>query len=255
MAKTDTKKTDDKGKPSNWFERTGLWESSGKKDVGTTTEVPTTNEDTDNTGSVKSVFNFSEMLSEEATTTPVITPVVKSQAPSPTSEIDPKIAEQLKKVLIEANFPGPDYFEFKQQLDNLAEVITDEPTRYKAAYKSLPGITKEKITDSAQKYIGILVSENGKFSEAISQKSGTDIDFKTQEAKVLNAENINLQKQIEELKAKILTNTQKINVLGIEVQKTQDDIANKKKKFENTLNGFVTEIKSNSQKAVSYIQQ
>ena len=254
MAKNDTNQKENK-KPS-FLERHGFVTGNNNEEQ--------TNNSSSNSSEQHSetpfAFDFTEAAANASSEAPIVAePVVTKKAPSAssnTSVADPKISERLKKVLVDSNFPGPDYFEFKQQLDALSDIIPDELTRYKAAYKSLAvqGVTKIKITDSAQKYVGILTGENAKFSEAISQKSSTDIELKTQEAKVLNTENVNMKKQIDELNSKISTNVQKINTLGSEVQKAQSEIADAKKRFENTLNIFVNEIKTNSEKVQSYIQ-
>lgn len=254
MAKTENKQTAPTEKKKSFLQNIGFLEE--KTTDKSENKSSATNEASSSTSFV---FDFSEAATQQETakSEPIIQPTKQAQSTSSISVIDPKIAERLKKVLTDNNFPGPDYFEYKQQLDILNELIPDETTRYKAAYKSLinQGVTKEKITDSAGKYVNILLSENTKFSEAISQKSGTDIEFKTQEAKVLNTENISIQRQIDELKLKIEGNTQRIKVLGTEVQKAQTEITDAKKRFENTLNVFVNEIKTNSEKVEIYIKE
>jgi flagellar biosynthesis chaperone FliJ len=248
--KNDTKQGE---KKKGFFERNGFITSDPKK----SSEQSNSSESETNTDSAF-VFDFTEATSKSSESSIISEPVVvkKVQSVTSTNIADPKISEKLKKVLTDSNFPGPDYFEFKQQLDALSDIIPDELTRYKAAYKSLvvQGVTKDKITDSAGKYVEILTAENNKFSEAISQKNSTDIDLKTQEAKVLNTENVNMQKQIDVLNAKISENSQKIKGLGAEVQKAQVEISDARKRFENTLNIFVNEIKTNANKVESYIQ-
>lgn len=230
------------------LEKWGIWETKDKKEGnGTSSE---TNEHAD----TPFIFDFSEAAQEikSPSTVQIVQPAKTISAPI--SVIDPKIAEKLRKVLTDSNFPGPDYFEFKEQLSALEEIIPDETTRFRAAFKSVKGITKDKITQSAGKYVEILISQNTDFSTAISESKGKDIEFKTQEAKVLNTENLTMQTQIDELKAKIEANKQRIQTLGLEVQKTNSEIADAKRRFEGTLSKFVNDIKTDAQKADTYIK-
>jgi hypothetical protein len=169
---------------------------------------------------------------------------------------DQKIEDKLKTTLKAANLPGPDYFEFKQQLDVLKNVIPDERTRFAAAFSSLTvqGIDKNKILESAHHYIKLLGSENGKFEGAIASMSDDKVGLKEKESRALLDENSGLQKQIDELGRKISENSARITVLGGEISQAKQEIEGAKQRFQFTLSSVIDDIQKDADKVNAYIQ-
>jgi chromosome segregation ATPase len=179
-----------------------------------------------------------------------------TQTFQPTTARDPKIEEKLKATMKAANLPGPDYFEFKQQLDVLKNVISDERTRFAAAFSSLTvqGVDKNKILESASHYVKILNAENGKFESAIASRSEEKISLKEKEVQALLQENQGFENQIENLKKNISENSGRITVLSGEISQAKNEIEGAKQRFKFTLLGFIDEIEKDAQKVGTYVQ-
>ena len=90
---------------------------------------------------------------------------------------DNKFTEMLFKAIEENNLEGFDYLEFKQSLQSLKKVETDEVKRFQSAFAmaSTMGLTKSKLFESAKHYASVLGAEEKKFADAFQKQRNAQI--------------------------------------------------------------------------------
>ncbi len=175
---------------------------------------------------------------------PATTSKEKSQDPSPVvkphfdkSKVKGKPNEKFLNLLLgaieEHNMDSFDYLEYKQALQNLANMNMDEETKYKSAMAMAKtmGTDKAKLFNSASHYLNVLKKEETKFLEA----------FKKQQSQKLEAR----KKSIHDLKEAIVMKEKKIKELNEQIDAHRIDLANEEKamnkthaKVENTKDSF-----------------
>jgi hypothetical protein len=118
--------------------------------------------------------------------------VAKPSTPSSGStlnadELD-KFEKHFEKIFDQANFPGPDYYEFWKMSETLEAHIADEKSRISATFASLAiqGLTKEALINTATKYKEIIALDKVNFERIVNEKSEKDIGNKRKELIELN---------------------------------------------------------------------
>lgn len=163
------------------------------------------------------------------------TPSVKPTFSAPVGDgtVNEKFMQALFGAMEAANLDGLDYFEFKQSLQNLANMPMDEATRYKSAFAmaSTMGATPNKLVNSALHYLEILKTENTKFLQAAENQRVAQVGNK--QGQVENLEAVMQQKaeQIKKLTDEIAQHRQ-------DVTKLKEDIAQSTVKVEQTQKDF-----------------
>ena len=121
----------------------------------------------------------------------------KSDTPAPSKpsasqalkadEVD-KFEKHFEKIFDEANFPGPDYYEFWKMSETLAAHIPDERARFSATFASLTiqGLTKEKLIETASKYRELVDQDKLTFMKLASDKGEKEIGAKRKDVDALN---------------------------------------------------------------------
>lgn len=154
-----------------------------------------------------------------------------------------KIMEEENK----RNFPGHDYFEFKQ-MKNAMNMIPDETLQYQSAFAGIKisGINKEKLLSTAEEYIKVVDKEIKEFEEGYNtvynQKVGTKktlVENKTNEIQKLTE---TIQKLSEE-----------VNQLNIEIFTDIKDLDSDKEAFLSVGLQYKEEIKQEIEKIKQYI--
>jgi DNA repair exonuclease SbcCD ATPase subunit len=150
----------------------------------------------------------------------------------------------------QANFPGPDYYEFFKMMETLEAHIHDEKARLSATFASLSiqGLTKEVLVESANKYKVIIENDKANFEKALNEK--------------LEAEVGQRQKELQEVEKKIVANSQQIQKLTKEITEYQSvigklkaKIAEEDDKLKNNNIGYQMASKAVSNKIISDIQK
>jgi hypothetical protein len=142
------------------------------------------------------------------------TPVTNNTAPVSTG----KFQQHFDQLFMEANIPGPDYFEFSKMVAVMS-AIPDEEARYVAAYAglSVQGLNKQKLLSTAHEYIRLLEADATAFRSTIDlavqekiQARQAEVKEKTARIQQLSQEITDLQNRIMELEAVIKENEEKI---------------------------------------------
>ncbi len=173
-----------------------------------------------------------------------------------TGTVDKKFTEHFEQLLKEANIPGPDYFEFKQAMNNMSGMPLDEPTKFKVAYASLSpqGLTKEKITASLDTYIKLLQEDKINFDNEIKEKQASEIQTRDEQISSYAALNESATKEIVALTEKINANNVEINRLKSEQFNTQNKLSTSSNNYNTSYSVFLNDLNADVTKITNYIQ-
>jgi chromosome segregation ATPase len=161
-----------------------------------------------------------------------------------------KFQKHFDQLFDQANFPGPDYFEFFKMMETLEHPIPDEKARISAVYASLAiqGLTKSKLVDTATQYKTILEQDKMKFSAAINEKSRTEVEGRKQNVAAL-------QNKITANSDTIQKLTKEITDAQATISTLQSEIAQEKDKMTANANGYQVSYDAIQAKISSDIQK
>ncbi len=180
-----------------------------------------------------------------------------SAAPKSSGQAKPenKFVDMLLRSIEANNIEGFDYLEYKQSLQSLMKIESDEAKRYQNAYAMAQtmGLTKKKLNDSIKRYLQILDGEEKKFSEAFEKQKSTQVIQREQNVSNLKKSIQAKQQQIKKLQAEI-------KEAETELNKTEGKINESLAKVEATKDGFyasyqmvVGQIKADAEKIKQYL--
>jgi predicted nucleic acid-binding Zn-ribbon protein len=131
-----------------------------------------------------------------------------SRAPIDHAEAQ-KFEKYFDRLFDQANFPGPDYYEFYKMMETLEAHIHDEKARLSATYASLAiqGLTKKTLIETATKYKAIIEKDKTDFDRALNEKLKSEVGER--------------QSQLQELEKKIAANAEQIQKLTKEITEAQ----------------------------------
>jgi hypothetical protein len=132
---------------------------------------------------------------------------------------DSKFTDLLLKAIESNNMEGFDYLEYKNSLRSVANVIPDESMRYKSAFEMAKtmGLSKEKLIQSANQYLNILVNEDKKFKEALENQKSKQIQGRSDQLASIEKSIVEKQQLIEKMKKEIETSTQQLDTIKNEI--------------------------------------
>lgn len=157
---------------------------------------------------------------------------------------DPNIFRTLLKAIKGEYNNDFDYLSFKQSIKNLAEMELDQATSFKSAYAtaSTLGVTKDKIVNSAKKYLNALKGEKSSFADALNNQLHTKVDGKKKEAKELKLKIKEYEQKIAQMKKDIAIFQKKIDTVDEAMSQAKAKILATKERFENTYDSLESEI-------------
>lgn len=128
-----------------------------------------------------------------------------------------------------------DYFKFKQSVETLTKMDMDMATAYKSAFAtaSTMGLTKEKLSRSADKYISVLDHERESFATALLSRKKEKVDGRKSEVAGLSL-------KIEEHKSKILELQREIEIFQSRIDNVDQDVEDATVKIEGTKDKFLS---------------
>lgn len=127
-----------------------------------------------------------------------------------------------------------DYLRFKQSVNSLMEMEMSEEMAVKSAFTtaSTLGLTKDKLLNSAKKYVYALEDERESFSKAVLSQIEKNIDGRKAEVK-------QLANKIEEHKLRIKELEREIAIFQSKIDNVDQDVEKAEKKIEATKSKFV----------------
>ena len=186
-----------------------------------------------------------------------------ASAPQPTGSIDTKFVAHFASVLEKANVQGPDYFEFREMLRNLAELGLSEEKRFQAAWASFkamasstPGTKAEitLLTNTANQYLTALGQDRDAFLKSVDVALTERVGGLQNEQKQLQADNEALTKQIAELQKRIASNSERLSKINDEISEQSLKLTQNRSNFETTYASFTEQIKADVNHIQSYLK-
>lgn len=134
-----------------------------------------------------------------------------------------KFVDLLLKSIEENNIEGFDYLEYKQSLQSLAKIESDEAKRFQNAFAMAQtmGLSKKKLDESAKRYIAVLNEEEAKFAQAFQKQKSSQIDQR--------------EDKINNLKTAITSKEGQIKKLQQEIEKSKKELTGIEGKINETL--------------------
>jgi hypothetical protein len=174
----------------------------------------------------------------------VLTPVIDVQP----DEVPVEYVEFFKKVFTERNIPGPDFYEFFQALNAMSALQIDESAKYNAAFATLAtqGVTKDKLTETAQVYIKAAAEKGKEFQSTVQAKSNEAqavVSSAEQEATAIQTQIDKLTKDLDVARAKVE-----------QAKAAQQSYPKKVALFKMAMEQFTNVINSSIQKIGAYIK-
>lgn len=203
---------------------------------------------TDETNKTETTDNTTnQQTTNDSTSQQVVTNTTGGQA-------DNSIIETLFKAMSENNVQGFDYFEYKQSLKTLLGML-DEPTAFKSAYATAAtmGLTKQKLTDSANFYIKVLDKEKEKFTQAVDAQVAANIKGKESEIEQAKNQINEKSEMIRKLTDEISALQQKMNEIQSHIIQATQKIQATSANFEASYQKIASDIKADVEKINQHI--
>lgn len=171
-------------------------------------------------------------------------------------KVNEKFMEVLFKAMETVNTPAFDYFEYRQSLNNLANMPMDEATRYKSAFAMAQtmGVNADGLINSAKNYMDALRQEDSKFQQAASNQAQSQVGNK--QVQIQNLEAVILQKneQIKRLLEEIELHKKEMEQLKLDIEQASSKVSQTKADFDATYQFLVSQIQSDVDNMKKYIR-
>jgi lysyl-tRNA synthetase class I len=185
--------------------------------------------------------------------TPTVSAPIMSNAQGQVSQ---KFTEVLFRAMEAANLDGFDYFEFKQAINNLANMPMDEATRYKSAFAMAQtmGATPDKLIQTAGTYLGVLKQEQDKFQQAAQGQVQNQIGNK--KAQIENFEQVIKQKeaQIKQMTEEMAQHRKEMETLKSDIEQASSKVAQTTADFEQSYQVLVGQIQNDVTNMQKYLK-
>jgi cytochrome P450 len=188
-------------------------------------------------------------------------PTQQASVPPPTmntanGQVSQKFTEVLFRAMEAANVDGFDYFEFKQAINNLANMPMDEATRYKSAFAMAQtmGATPDKLIQTAGTYLGVLKQEQDKFQQAAQGQVQNQIGNK--KAQIDNFEQVIKQKeaQIKQMTDEMAQHRKEMETLKSDIEQASSKVAQTTADFEKSYQVLVGQIQNDVTNMQKYLK-
>ena len=176
--------------------------------------------------------------------TPIVKPSMNIQGVA-----DNKFIDLLEKIIEDNNIPGPDYFEFKQAIENMQAVTNlDEKTKFITVYSvlSLQGCKKDVLLSSLDHYVKLIQNEKANFNVELKSAYAEKVQSKLDQAEKSKKELETLSKRLTELNNAVLS-------LSQEAQAEENKIRASEANFQASADMIINEMINDKQKINNYI--
>jgi hypothetical protein len=168
---------------------------------------------------------------------------------------DNKFVDMLLKAIEANNIEGFDYLEFKQSLQSLTKIETDEAKRFQNAFAMAQtmGLDKKKLFDSANRYIAVLGDEEAKFADAFTKQKSAQVIQREQKAESLKNDIISKEAQIKKLQQEIENSKKELSKFESEINESLAKVESTKDGFYASYNMVLGQIKNDVEKINQYL--
>ncbi len=220
----------------------------------TPNQNPATPKGADNNNQSSPSQNQSLRTDSQSNSASTMTP--NSTQSSGKGSLNEKFMEVLYKAMESVNVEGFDYFEFKQALNNLANMPMDEATRYKSAFAMAQtmGATPDKLVHTANGYLEALKQEQMNFQQSATNQIQSQIGNKQGQienfAAVINQKN----EQIKKLLGEIEDHKKEMEQLKQDIAQSSSKVSQTKADFEMSYQSIVSQIQKDIDNMKSYLK-
>lgn len=176
-----------------------------------------------------------------------------------TGVVEQNVYNVLNEVLEGFNIPGPDYLEVKKAYESLKSVILDDNSRFVAAYGTIkatsPSLNKKVMIESIKTYIEKMEIEYETSNEEFKIKMDSEVGVRQKNIDDKNIEISENNKKIVELQEKNKQLNTEIGVLFGEMTNKKYELENQKRNFDTTFQSFISNLKSDSIKIETLINE
>ena len=182
-------------------------------------------------------------------------PVV-SKTDASNGAVSEKFMDILLKSLEANNLDGFDYLEYKQSMQNLANMDMDEKTKFQSAFAMAKtmGATNKHLVDTASHYLKVLAQEQSKFEAALKNQQSNNITGRKQEIVDLGKVVEQKEAQIEKLKEDIAKHKTAIEKKTSELDGAANKIERTKNNFAASYQLITSQITDDVEKMKSYLK-
>lgn len=168
-----------------------------------------------------------------------------------------EFAEFLNGVYQQGNFPGPDYQEFTDAINEMASSPMDEKTKFVAVFAGfkVQGVGKARLLETGGKYIVMINDQVSGFNAEIEKTLNTEVVAKQNKANQILAENENIEQQMIALTEKKNKNLEIIQKLTSEANEQVSSLNVKKSSFKLAADEFINTVQSNLNKIQMYLPE
>lgn len=155
--------------------------------------------------------------------------------------VDSAFRKHFLDLMQQSNLPGPDYYEFIDAKNKLAPNVNVESICYQTAFSVLQGmgLTKDKITSSAQTYIGIVDKELEGFNATFQNTYKAQVDDNNSAISQKQQQIAKLNQEIQDLQDKVAKGnelTAKRDAFNAAGQEAKDTIQTELQKINSFIN-------------------
>ena len=166
-----------------------------------------------------------------------------------------KFVDMLLRSIEANNIEGFDYLEYKQSLQSLIKIESDETKRFQNAFAMAQtmGLSKKKLNDSIKRYLQVLDGEEKKFSEAFEKQKSTQVIEREQNVANLKKSIQAKNDQIRKLQAEIKEADQELTKIKSMINESLAKVEATKDGFYASYNMVVGQIEGDAEKIKKYI--
>lgn len=174
---------------------------------------------------------------------------------TPSVESSSEFLQYLQDVYEKGNFPGPDYQEFIEGINSLANEPIDERTKFVTSFVGfkVQGVTKEKLIETAKKYISMIEAQRVEFKANVTNLLNSEVGNKQEKLKSLQDENTQIEEQMQQLTALKNKNNEQYQKLSLEINEDVQILQMKENGFEAAANVFIKNVNENINKIQQYL--
>ena len=172
-------------------------------------------------------------------------------------ETNQEILESLASALENANMDGFDYFEFAQVHEKLKKSMPSEEARFKAAFTSgsVMGVTRQKLLETAQHYLGVLNQEAEKFAQFYNDQLKRTVSDREESLTGMDESIKEKKAMIDQLNDEINQLTNDKSAINAEIIENKGKAEKVKNDFMATMDIFVSRINGDIEKIGKYITE
>ena len=165
---------------------------------------------------------------------------------------DENMVSKIWDQIISRNLPGPDYLELRNNASALESLPLSEEQKLEAAFKVLhnqyPNLSKEVILKSIDTYIGIVDEEKRAGLEECKKARDLTVGEKESRVKVMRETNVEILKQIDDLKKRYDETQQKIGSMEHEILSDKQELDTKERMFNDSIQTVISVLMNDKNK-------